>query len=63
MKLVKEVVPENGKYPRRYLLLADVADNDARILELCNMEHKPELDIIEVDGSGNEHSYEAWMVI
>lgn len=63
MKLVKEVVPQNGKYPRRYLLLAGVTNNDARILELCNMEHKPEFDIIEVDGNGGEHLHEAWMVI
>ena len=62
MKLVQEIIPENGSIPRRYLLLAGVTDDDARILKLCNMEHKPKLDIIEIGGNGHGHRYEAWMV-
>ena len=55
MKLIKEVVPKerNGGYPRRYLLLTEVNDEDAKILELCNMERAEEFD---------KNGAEAWMV-
>lgn len=54
MKLVKEVVPKNYRgYPRRYLLLKGVTDEDARILELCNMNRANEFDT---------NDCEAWMV-
>ena len=56
MKLVKEVCPENQRYPRRYLLLSEVNDEDARILELCNMERATEFD-------DEENEIEAWMVM
>lgn len=53
MKLLKEV-DTNGKYPRRYLLLQDVTEEDSKILELCNM-----VRVMEFDGSDAE----AWMVM
>lgn len=56
MKLVKEVCPENQGYPRRYLLLTEVNDEDAHILELCNMERAAEFD-------DDENEIEAWMVM
>ncbi len=60
MILYKEVMPkhETSNYPRRYLLIQGVTDEDARILEMCNMVRKDELDI-EVDGE----TCEAWMVM
>lgn len=56
MKLIKEVVPKQKVgYPtlRRYLLLAEVSDEDAKILGLCNMERVEKLD---------KNGAEAWMV-
>lgn len=44
MKLIKEVVPLVNNYPRRYLLLSEVSDEDAKILSLCNMIHTDEFD-------------------
>ena len=54
MKLIKEVIPEAGKYPRRYLLLSEVTDEDAKILTLCGMIRKENLD---------EHGAEAFMTM
>ncbi len=54
MILVKEIVSKNRCYPRRYLLLKDVTDEDAKILELCNMKRADEFD---------KNDAEAWMVI
>lgn len=56
MKLIKEVIPKHKVgYPtlRRYLLLAEINDEDAKILELCNMERVEEFD---------KNGAEAWMV-
>ncbi len=53
IKLVKEVCPESQEYPQRYLLLTEVNDEDARILELCNMERAEEFD-------DEENEIEAW---
>lgn len=57
MKLIKEVVPKNGGYSRRYLLLSEVSDEDARILNLCNMIREK-----DYDKKVNEELCEAWMV-
>jgi hypothetical protein len=56
MKLIKEICPTKnlGTYPRRYLLLTNVTDEDAKILELCNMKRADEFD---------EGDIEAWMVL
>lgn len=54
MTLVKEVIPKTSGYPRRYLLLKDMTDEDAKILELCNMERADEFD---------KNGAEAWMVM
>lgn len=57
MRLIKEVCPDNQRgYPRRYLLLTGVSDDDAHILELCNMKRAIEFD-------DDENEIEAWMVI
>lgn len=53
MRLVREVC-DNPEAYRRYLLLEGVTDDDAVILNLCNMERQPEFD---------EDNYEAWMVM
>lgn len=54
MRLIKEVVPKTSGYPRRYLLLSKVTDEDAKILELCNMKRAEEFD---------KGENEAWMVM
>lgn len=54
MKLVKEVIPKENGYPRRYLLLNDVTDEDAKILNLCNMIRSSDYD---------KNGAEAWMVM
>lgn len=57
MKLYKEVCPKNMRgYPRRYLLLQEVTDDDERILDLCNMERDSDYDDVE-------HNAEAWMIM
>ena len=57
MKLFKEVCPKNmSGYPRRYLLLQDVTDEDAKILDLCNWERDPDYD-------DKKHNAEAWMIM
>lgn len=57
MKLYKEVCPKNMRgYPRRYLLLQEVTDEDAKILDLCNMERDSDYD-------DEKHNAEAWMVM
>lgn len=58
MKLIKEVCPKFRGYPRRYLLLAEVTDEEAHILDLCNMKHESDYDEV-VDSE----QCEAWMVI
>lgn len=59
MKLYKEVCPKfntNPNYPRRYLLLQEVSDEDAKILDFCNMKRDEDYD-------DKEHNAEAWMVM
>ena len=57
MKLFKEVCPKNmSGYPRRYLLLQDVTDEDAKILDLCNWKRDPDYD-------DKKHNAEAWMIM
>jgi len=57
MKLYKEVCPiDERTFPRRYMLIQGVTDDDTLILQLCNWERRPELD-------DKEHDAEAWMVM
>ncbi len=60
MILHKEVLPkhETSNYPSRYLLIKGVTDNDARVLEACNMVRTDNLDIED-----NGETCEAWMVM
>ena len=55
MKLIREVCGDALiGYPRRYLLLKDVSDEDAKILSLCNFQRATGYD---------EEDCEAWMVM
>ena len=57
MRLVEEIDGNRNKgCSRRYLLLTEVSDDDAHILELCNMERAEEFD-------DEERESEAWMVM
>ena len=56
MRLIREVV-NNPHITHRYLLIEDVTDMDAVILELCNMVHRHDLD--EEDPDAGTY-YEAW---
>ena len=57
MKLIREVT-DNPRIKHRYLLLANVTDDDATILELCNMIREKDFDEYS-DEYGNA---EAWRV-
>ena len=56
MKLIREVA-NNPHAPRRYLLLERVMDEDAIILELCNMIRAPQYDETNTEDG---IIYEAW---
>ncbi len=59
MILYKEILPRNMHgYPRRYLLLFGVTDNDAKILGLCNMVRASDYEKVV-----NGETAEAWMVM
>lgn len=57
MKLLREVC-DNAEAYRRYLLIKEVTDDDAVILDLCNMKREPDFD----EESDGVH-FEAWMVM